>query len=82
MRLKELADNIKNQKQQKKQDVPKKKTLPNHDENADGTFTSERSKNILNSGSHEDLDGMWDMSCIYMHLQYKNTWKNVVWQVF
>lgn len=58
MRLRELAEDIKNQKQQRKQDVPKKKTLLNHNEIVDGTSTSERSKSVPNSDSHENLDGM------------------------
>ena len=58
MRLRELAEGIKNQKQQRKQDVPKKKTLLNHNETVDGTSVSERSKSVPNSGNHENLDGM------------------------
>uniref|UniRef100_A0A9I9CXP7 DNA repair protein UVH3 n=1 Tax=Cucumis melo TaxID=3656 RepID=A0A9I9CXP7_CUCME len=58
MRLKELAEDLQNQKQQRKQKLPKKSTLPSPKEKFDGTSTSERCKSVPNRGSHENLDGM------------------------
>lgn len=58
MRLRELAEDLQNQKQQRKQNLQKKSTLPSRNENVDGTYTSESCKGIPNRGSHENLDEM------------------------
>ncbi|XP_038903932.1 DNA repair protein UVH3 isoform X2 [Benincasa hispida] len=58
MRLKELAEDIQNQKQQRKQKLSKKSTLPSRDKNFNGTSTSESCEGIPNRGSLENLDEM------------------------
>lgn len=74
MRLRELAEDLQNQKQQRKQNLQKKSTLPSRNENVDGTYTSESCKGIPNRGSHENLDEMWDMSYIY-NSKYEKVWR-------